>query len=578
MIPRSRFRWSRIAVLLLLVHGCAGSYGQGLVSRAREAQVPAPLNPQQVSAAGKASLRDLIQSGNLPELRWPDFSTYRDDVARFYESYGYDLPWMKDLRPTPQAQAVILALQQADDKGLSADDYDGPRWAGRLTKLRPFIVKPSESDAVRLDLALTISLMRYISDLHTGKIDPRQFGIEANIAQRRYNLSEFLKERVVNASDFPTVLSQVEPPYPGYQRTIQALETYRRLAKEDTGQPFPEIRRTIAPGQTYAGTAQLVRFLQLVGDLPVDASSPTGHTVYDGALVDGMKRFQERHGLIPNGHIDEHTLEELNVPLNRRVQQIELTLERWRWLPPEYAESSIIVNIPEFQLRAYDSNFHVGATMKVVVGKAYDHKTPIFMSKLQQVIFRPYWEVPVSIATEEIIPEIRRDPAYLAKQDMEIVDMRGDAVAVNQVTADIVKQIEDGRLFVRQKPGPNNALGLIKFEFPNEYSVYMHDTPARLLFSQSKRDFSHGCIRLEKPAELAAWVLRNNPGWDAQRIRAAMNGEASFELKLAHPIPVLIVYGTAIVLQDGIVRFYDDLYGQDAELERALQQHYQYPH
>lgn len=578
MIPRGRLRWSRIAALLLLMLGFVGCSNQSRATQAHELQAPSSLNRQPLSTAGKASLRDLIQSGNLPELRWPEFSAYRNDTARFYELYGYDLPWIEDWRPTPQAQAVILALQQASDKGLSADDYDGPRWAGRLAKLRPFTARPAESDAVRFDLALTISVMRYISDLHTGKIDPRQFGIEVNIAQRRYDLPEFLKKQVVNASDIPAVLSQVEPPYPGYQRTIQALHTYRRLAKEDTGQPFPTIQKTIAPGHTYAGIPRLARFLQLVGDLPANFSIPAGQTLYGGALVDAVKMFQERHGLAPNGRIDAHTLTELNVPLDRRVQQIQLTLERWRWLPPEYAESSIIVNIPEFRLRAYDSNFHVAVTMKVVVGKAYDHKTPIFMSSLQQVIFRPYWEVPVSIAIEEIIPEIRRDPAYLAKQDMEIVDGRGDAVAVNQVMADTVEQIEDGRLFVRQKPGPNNALGLIKFEFPNEYSVYMHDTPARLLFSQSKRDFSHGCIRLEDPAALAAWVLRGNPGWDADRIRDAMNGEATFGVKLAHPIPVLIVYGTVIVLQDGVAHFYDDLYGQDAELERALQQDYPYPH
>jgi murein L,D-transpeptidase YcbB/YkuD len=578
MIPSARLRWWYAAVLLVLVLGCAGSSSRAPASLAQEPQAATPLSAQPLSPEGKASLHALIQSGSFSELYWPNFSAYREDVAKFYESYNYALPWVRGMRPSPQAQAVIPALEQADDKGLSAEDYDGPRWAARLAKLRPSTSDPAEADALRFDLALTISLMRYISDLHTGKIDPHRFGIEVNIAARKYNLPEFLKDEIVPAADVPVVLSHVDPPYPGYQLTLQVLQTYRRLAREDTGQPFPAIKRTVAPGHTYAGAARLARFLRLVGDLPASISMPADQTLYQRPLVEAVKRFQDRHGLTPDGRIDAHTLEDLDVPLDRRVRQIELTLERWRWLPPEYAESPIVVNIPEFRLRAYDSNFHVAVTMKVVVGKAYDHKTPIFMSHLQSVIVRPYWEVPVSIARAEVIPAIKRDSAYLTKQEMEVVDRHGKVVATNAVTAEMLAQIYTGQLSVRQRPGPNNALGLIKFEFPNEYSVYMHDTPARLLFSQSKRDFSHGCIRLEKPAELAAWVLRDNPGWDADHIRAAMDGDATFELKLARPIPVLIVYGTVIVLEDRVVHFYDDLYGQDAELDQALKQNYPYPH
>jgi murein L,D-transpeptidase YcbB/YkuD len=482
------------------------------------------------------------------------------------------------MRPTPQAQAVIMALERADDKGLAAADYDGPRWAERLAKLESFGKQPTESEVVRFDLALTVSLMRYISDLHTGRIDPRRFGIDVNIAGRRYDLPEFLRQKFVSAADVPAVLTQVEPPYPGYRLTLEAVQNYRKLAEEDTGQPFPAIKKIVAPGQVYADAPRLARFLRLVGDLPVDASIPAGQTLYQGALVDAVKKFQDRHGLTPDGRIDTRTLEELNVPLDRRVRQIQLTLERWRWLPPEYGESPIVVNIPGFRLRAYDSNFHIAVTMKVVVGKAYDHKTPIFMSSMQSVIFRPYWEVPESIARAEIIPAIKHDPKYLAKQEMEIVDKSGRVVATDMVTANMLEEIYRGELSVRQKPGPDNALGLIKFEFPNKYSVYMHDTPARLLFSQSKRDFSHGCIRLEKAAELAAWVLRGNPGWDGNRIRAAMTGDKTLQVKLERPIPVLIVYGTVIVLEDRIVHFYDDLYGQDTELDHALRQDYPYPH
>jgi murein L,D-transpeptidase YcbB/YkuD len=537
---------------------------------------PVPLaagsGAQTLSPAGQNYLRSLIQSGNAPELCRPDFRKYKKEVADFYQLNGYTLPWVSEMQPTVQARAAISILEKADDKGLSANDYDGPRWAARMAKLRPANLQASEGDAIHFDLALTISMMRYISDLHTGRIDPRIFGIEAYISRRQMNLAQFLERNVVHSPDVSAALAQVEPPYPGYRRTLDALRTYRRLAEEtDTGQPIPLVKKAIRPGETYTGIAQVARFLHVVGDLPNEVQIPAGSVAYEGALVDAVKRFQERHGLDADGIIGAHTIAEMNVPLSYRVRQIELTLERWRWLPAEYGEEPIIVNIPEFRLRAYDKDFHVAVTMKVVVGKAYDHKTPVFMSNLESVIFRPYWDVPLSIVRAEIVPALKRDPDYLAKQDMELVNSRRRVLADQTVTIGTLEDLRAGTIFVRQRPGPNNALGLIKFEFPNQYSVYMHDTPARLLFSRSKRDFSHGCIRLENPAGLAAWVLRNNLGWDEARIRAAMNGDEDAQsVKLTRPIPVLIVYGTVIVLDDGLVRFYDDLYWQDAQLDRAL--------
>lgn len=256
---------------------------------------------------------------------------------------------------------------------------------------------------------------------------------------------------------------------------------------------------------------------------------------------------------------------------------MELTLERWRWLPDEYQHSPIVVNVPEFQLRANGDDFKVAVTMKVVVGKAYKHDTPIFMSKTRSVIFRPYWNVPLSIARAETIPSLKRNPAYLAKENMEIVDIRGNVVSSETATEEMFRELESGKLSFRQRPGPDNSLGLVKFMFPNEFDVYMHDTPATELFSRSGRDFSHGCIRLEDPTDLAAWVLRDNPGWDRDRIRAAMNGTTTQEVTLAHPISVLIVYATVIVSEDGVVHFYDDIYKHDAALEQALDKGYPYP-
>jgi len=215
--------------------------------------------------------------------------------------------------------------------------------------------------------------------------------------------------------------------------------------------------------------------------------------------------------------------------------------------------------------------------MNVVVGKAVRHNTPVFTDTMEYVVFRPYWQVPRSIIRAELIPRIVRDPDYLAKKEYEVVDSHQNVVAEGTVSGDVLDQLRAGKLSIRQEPGPKNALGLAKFIFPNSYNVYMHDTPATELFAKSRRDFSHGCIRLERPADLAAWVLRDNPGWNAERIRAAMNGSTTQQVNLAHPIPVLILYATVIVPEDGVVHFYDDIYGHDAALEKVLAKGYPYP-
>jgi murein L,D-transpeptidase YcbB/YkuD len=431
---------------------------------------------------------------------------------------------------------------------------------------------------MQFDAALTICTMRYISDLHIGKVNPKHFDFDLDIEAKKYNLPEFLKTDVVNATDVAAVLSQVEPPYPGYVRTIQALHKYTELAATDDGEQLPPANKTIAPGDAYAGVPRLIRLLTAVGDLPVQEASIAGDgTAYRGELVDGVKNFQRRNGLEPDGRIDAKTLAELNVPLKQRVRQMQLTLERWRWLPLDYQKSPIVVNIPEFRLRAYDDKFNIGVTMNVVVGKAYGHNTPIFDDTMQYVIFRPYWSVPYSITRAEIITHLARDPNYLTKDGLEVVNSRQEVITSGTVSSDVLEQLRAGKLFVRQAPGPKNSLGLAKFIFPNNYSVYLHDTPAHELFSKSRRDFSHGCIRLEKPADLAAWVLRDNPGWNMDRIRAAMNGDVTQQVNLAHPIPVLILYATVIVSEDGTVHFYDDIYGHDAALEKVLAKGYPYP-
>jgi L,D-transpeptidase YcbB len=544
-----------------------------------KAQVTASsrLGASELSAEDQAWLGGTISSGNFADLRWPDFSDYREHVRKFYEFNGYSSWWVKGMEPTPQARQVIALLLQAGQKGLSAEDYDGSRWSGRLATLKPATQRPTEQDAVKFDLALTVCTMRYISDLHIGKVNPRHFAFALDNTSRKYDLPEFLKDNVAATADVAGVLEQVEPSYPGYKRTIQALQTYIELAKKDDGEQLPVVKKAVAPGDAYSGVPRLTRLLRLVGDLPANANVPPDQTIYEGALVDAVKGFQRRLGRDPNGRLDAQTLADLNVPLSQRVRQMQLTLERWRWLPVSYEHSPIVANIPEFRLRAYDNNFKIGVTMNVVVGKAYGHDTPVFSDTMEYVVFRPYWEVPYSITKAEMIPHILRDPNYLGEKGLEVVDSKQNVVTSGSVSPEVLSQLRAGKLFVRQKPGPKNALGLVKFLFPNSYNVYMHDTPATEFFAKSRRDFSHGCIRLERPADLAAWVLRDNPGWTPERIRSAMNGTTTQQVNLAHPIPVLIVYATVIVLEDGVVHFYDDIYGHDASLEKVLAKGYPYP-
>jgi murein L,D-transpeptidase YcbB/YkuD len=334
-----------------------------------------------------------------------------------------------------------------------------------------------------------------------------------------------------------------EPPFAGYQRAKQMLAQYRKLAASDNTANLPVTPKPLKPGDLYAARERLANWLVRLHDLPPDA--PIAGDRYDGVLVDAVKRFQARHGLDPDGIIGKVTFNELNTPLSFRVRQLELTLERWREIPTTFPRPPIIINIPEFKLRALDENFRATLTMNVVVGKAWGHQTPVFSAAMRYLTFRPYWDVPPDIVRKELMPRLDEDPEYFARNHFEFVPT------------------PDGGTRVRQLPGPDNALGGVKFIFPNPYDVYLHGTPAMELFAKSRRDFSHGCIRVEKPEELAAWVLRDRPEWTPARIRTAMNADRPLRIDLKSPIPVLIVYGTAVVSEDGIAHFYRDIYGLD---------------
>jgi murein L,D-transpeptidase YcbB/YkuD len=528
-----------------------------------------------LSAGQQPDIQNLVRSGNLEGMRWPNFSDYVSWLQRFYEPAGFAPAWVQGSQPVPQAMLLIQLFRDAGKKGFDPEDYDASRWEERIRALQ---ASASGPEVARFDVALTVCTMRYVSDLRIGRINPAHFKFGLSVEKKKYDLAQFLRDQIMPAPNLQAVLDGVEPPFAAYRRTEEALARYVELARSDDGEKLPDVTKPIDPGQSYAGVARLTRLLGLVGDLPADATLPQDAQTYAGPLVDAVKRFQRRHGLDDDGRLGSSTIKQLNVPLQHRVLQLQLTLERWRWLPAEFSAPPIIVNIPDFRLRALDENNNVAMDMRVVVGKAMRTQTPIFTRDMSYVVFRPYWNVPPSILRGEIVPAIQRDRDYIARKNYEVVTYDGKVVTSGSISDDVLAQLRAGKLTVRQKPGPANALGLVKLIFPNEHNVYLHSTPSPELFSRSRRDFSHGCIRVEKPAELTAWTLRNNPGWTLERVKQAMqSGKDDVTVNLAKRVPVFIVYGTALAYANGEVHFSDDIYGHDGELAAKLAQGYPYP-
>jgi murein L,D-transpeptidase YcbB/YkuD len=299
-------------------------------------------------------------------------------------------------------------------------------------------------------------------------------------------------------------------------------------------------------------------------------------------LSDAVKHYQHRHGLVEDGKLTPETVQSLNVPLTERVIALQNSLERWRWLPNQYVNAPLMVNLPEFILRGYTPDHKPDFTMRVVVGKVVgDHDTPVFAHMMRYLIFRPYWNVPHDIVEKELMTHIRASGVgYLASHNFEVTDAKG-----NVISGFTAQQIEHGGLQVREKPGPKNSLGLVKFMFPNQYDIYLHSTPEPELFARTRRDFSHGCIRVQKPEDLAVWVLANSntpapPGksWDAPTIHNVMtSGPDNHQVNLKTPLPIVIFYLTAIQAEDGETHFFDDLYGYDQKLEQVLSKGPPYP-
>ena len=523
----------------------------------------------------KALPPEKVDTSKVPNLRWPNFSDYDSYVQTFYDDRNFEVAWTRDAVPTATATAFIQQFEDSAAKGLIPEDYDAPRWADRVKALND-----KSADAISLfDVAMTVNVMRYISDLRIGRVNPSRFNFEVPVQDKKYDLAEFVSDNVVDATDVPKLIAGVEPDSDDYRKTEQALARYLDLAKQqqqEGAEPLPTVIKTVSVGDSYPAVGALLARLQLEGDAADDATSGSAtSTVFNATLSAAVKSYQHRHGITEDGKLTAQTIKSLNVPMTDRVAELQDSLERWRWLPEPYLHARLMVNLPEFVLRGYDPDHKLDFTMRVVVGQVMgQHETPVFTHMMKYLVFRPYWNVPVDIARKELVPHIATNHGYLASKNFEVTNNKG--VVLADYTA---KEVSQGEVMVREKPGPKNSLGLVKFMFPNQYDIYLHSTPAVSLFERTRRDFSHGCIRVQKPVDLAVWVLEGQGGdWDLDKVQEAMNsGPDNKTVSLKTPLPIVIFYLTAIVAEDGQVNFFDDIYGYDSEMQKVFEKGPPYP-
>jgi murein L,D-transpeptidase YcbB/YkuD len=520
-------------------------------------------------AAG-ADLTALIQSSRA----YLDQSALSHGAMETLQSvYGSEnLLWSRDGQETAQAQALLHELASAESYGLENKDY-------RASEIAQIAGAPvgGTSDPLRwqrFDVRVTAAALRFIADLHYGRVTPESAGFKLQQERLPFDLTATLR-KVAAASDVPQTIATVEPPFFHYGLLKTALAQFRRISAESADwKPLPPPPAKLRVGDAYAGAPQLRHMLGVLGDMPTGEAAPADDGIFDATLSFGVRNFQSRHGLAEDGLLGKATYADLKTPPARWVRQIVLTLERWRWLKP-FDSPPIIVNIPEFELYAFrTTEDRLGSilAMDVIVGKTYANtQTPVFEDEMKYVVLRPYWDVPRSITVKEMLPKIRANPRYLAAQRLELVAGPSDSSPVVPPTPENIAALAAGKLRVRQIPGEDNALGLAKFIFPNSYNVYLHSTPAHNLFKEPVRAFSHGCIRVSDPLALATLVLKNAPGdWSKERIDAAMHGDKTMRVDLTRPITVLILYATALATEAGPVMFFDDIYGYDKKLERQL--------
>jgi murein L,D-transpeptidase YcbB/YkuD len=571
---------------------CAGATLFTCLVHPLRAQTPPPAAAASVpdsvhfDVADSAAMRALVSSMRNPAMQFDSLRDVATELRRVYDSSAWRPRWIAISRgtdstvtykPSQAAVELVAAINLAYRRGLAASDYD----VAKLPALMMALNTPQAR--AQYDIALSANALRLTRALHEGRIKPSDAHAELRIPRPRYDAAAVVRA-MSDSSGIEARLDTEEPPFLHYQLLKKALAKYRAMRIDSTLLSLPKLAdgKVIKPGGRYAGIGKLRALLTNVGDLPLAQYAPNpDSTRLLGDVLEGLKSFQRRTGLESQGNFGPQTMNALKQPFDARVRTIELSLERWRWLPRTYVAPPILVNLPAFRLYAFKSNSDDEKDlleMDVAIGESFDKKTPIFSDTLRTIVFSPYWDVPISISKSEIIPKARKDIKYLEKSGYEIV--KGDAdnspvLPNDKASLDLVAK-EIAR--IRQVPGPTNSLGRVKFLFPNSYNIYFHDTPTKSVFNKSRRDVSHGCIRLSKPAELAALLLADKPAWTREAIDSAMKQTTPERVQVKVPRPVFILYSTAMATQDGQTYFYPDIYGYDKELAALLQKNYPYAH
>lgn len=485
-------------------------------------------------------------------------------VTEFYERRGFHPAW----RDEGKVEQLIVAIRGAYAHGLSPEDYHLKRIEAVLGEGSEALSASSARWAA-FELVLTDALVSLVHHLRYGKTDPQSHEPSSNFRDTDHAHETLpIAEEAIAAPALDAFLEQRFSRNDYYRRLQATLADYRRIA-DDGGWPLVDSGASLRRGMDDPRVPALARRLAVTGDLgewDFDAES-TGRTVMDERLEAAVRRFQSRHTLDADGIVGAATLGALNVPVGIRIQQLRLTLERIRWILDEgLGDSLIAVNIAGF--RAYVvSGGRIAWETRVVVGRDRQ-QTPIFRDQVRYVVFNPTWTVPYTIATRELLPQLKADPDWFAKRNFELRHRTGGIVDPATVDWQAVSPRNFPYTLI-QRPGPDNALGQVKFVFPNEHAVYLHDTPARQLFGAAERAFSHGCIRVEHPLELAE-ILLQPQGWDRRRINAAVASGKGTTVYLDKPLPVLLLYLTANVDPNGTVHFYRDVYNRDTRVAEAL--------
>jgi len=482
-------------------------------------------------------------------------ATVRAAVRAFYTETGATPAWSRNT-PTKVTDQALAALASAREHGLDPNAY---QLAG-LTAERDVLARQPKAERRQalavFDVRLTAALVRLGRDVAVGRLDPQAVDRRWKAQRAMPNLAATL---AASRNDVGEWLTAIQPRHDEYTALMRGLAALHGV--EDKG-GWPAVRSVaVKPGASHPRVAELRKRLAASGDL---GAAPIEGSRYDAPLENALRQFQEHHGLPTTGRLDPKTLAALNVPLETRIRQLALNLERWRWLPDDLGARHFRVNIPYFHLEAYEQG-RVVLDIRAVVGKQ-GNETPIFSERMTHVVMSPYWNIPPKIATDETMPAMSTDPGYLDRQNIEVVRVSGgEPAVVDPSTLDWSDEGALEGLRFRQRPGAGNALGFVKFMLPNEYDVYVHDTPAEALFSRLGRAFSHGCVRIEEPFELAKYVLRDQPRWTPEAIQTAMHAGTETHVKLREAIPTHILYFTSWVDPTGGLHFRDDVYGYDAK-------------